>query len=938
MVRGRPALIDRQDERTLLDRLADTARGGWSAVLVIRGEPGIGKTALLEYAVGAAKGLHVISVTGVESEAELGYAGLTQLCNPLLDRLEELPVPQREALATVFGLTAGNAPDRFLVGLAVLSLLSAAGQRQPLLCVIDDAQWLDRASVQAILFAARRLQADPVAMVFATRADSDDLSGLPELVVRGLPDGDAVALLDTVIGTRAVEKQVRDQVIAEARGNPLVLLELLGWITSAELTGGFAMSSGAGLAGKLERSFLRRYQALPAETQRFLLVAASDPTGDPVLVWKTAARLGIPADVAVAAETAGLVTLGLRVVFRNPLVRSVVYRAASPDQRRAVHQALAHATDARAHPARRAWHRALAVAGPDEEVAAELEKEADRARAGGGAAAAAAFLERATTLTLDPGRRAERALAAAQAKQEAGAYDAALALLDVAEAGPLNETQQARAGLLRGRVTFALHHGRGAVRTLLRAASEFEPTAPVLARDTYLEALSAALIAGRLADGEGLLEAGQAVRSAGRPPEPRRAPDLLLDGLALLITDGYAPAVPLLTRALNAIASPDLPAADALRWFWLAGHAAGLMWDFGSWDSVSARFVELGHETGALTVLPVALSTRAGSRLFAGDLAAAASLGWEETAVAQATGSRIGPYASLGLAAFSGNESEALRLIEAGTADVLRRGEGAGLTFIQWAAALLHNGLGRYQEARDWARQASGDSRAQRFTQWALAELIEAAVRVGDRDQGLGALQRLSEGTQASATDWALGIEARSRALVSSGQTAERPYREAIERLGRTPLRPDLGRAHLLYGEWLSGQQRRQDAREQLRRAHAIFADSGMAAFAERARAELQSAGERVLRHVPQTAADLTAQEAQIARLAAGGATNAEIAARLFISASTVDYHLRKVFRKLGVTSRRQLARWMLRTGALDPPSPAVERPPGPAGSGTGTT
>ena len=818
MVSGKPALLGRQDDCALLDRLVETARGGWSAVLVIRGEPGIGKTALLEYAIGAAAGLQVVRVVGVESETELAYAALFQLCTPLLNHLEAVPAAQRDALSTAFGLAAGNAPDRFLVGLAVVSLLSAAGQRQPLLCLIDDAQWLDQASVQALAFAARRLQADPVAMVFATRADIDDLSGLPQLAVRGLADGDARVLLDSVVGTRGVDSQVRDQVIAEARGNPLALLELPGRLTPDELAGGFAIPGVPGLPGKLERSFLRRYQALPAETQRFLLIAAADPTGDPVLAWNAATQLGIPADAAVAAENDGLVTLGLRVLFRHPLVRSVVYQAASPEERRVAHQALAHATDARAHPARRAWHRALAAAGPDEEVAAELEQEADRARACGGTAAAAAFLERATTLTLDPGRRAGRALAAAQAKQEAGAYDAALALLDAAEAGSLNEMQQARADLLRGRVAFALHHGSDAAPLMLKAASQFEPAAPALARETYLEALSAALIAGRLALGGSLFETAQAARLADPPPDPARPPDLLLDGLALLITDGYTSAVPLLTRAVHAFRGTDLPAADGLRWLWLAGHAAGLIWDFRGWDSVSARFVHLGHETGALTVLPVALSTRAGARLFAGDLAAAASLAAEEAAVAEATGSQIAPYGPLGLAAFQGNEDDAFRLIEAGAEDVQRRGEGAGLSFIQWAAALLHNGLGRYQEALDWARQASGDSRAQRFTGWALAELIEAAARVGDHDQGFGALRRLREGTQASATDWALGIEARSRALLSSGETAERLYREAIDSLGRTPLRPDLARGHLLYGEWLRRQRRSQDARDQLRR------------------------------------------------------------------------------------------------------------------------
>jgi len=917
MISGGPALIGRRDERAALDQLAETARGGWSGVLVLRGDAGIGKTALLEYAIAAADDLDVLAVTGVESEAELAYAGLTQLCQPLLDHVQELPAPQREALATVFGLATGSAPDRFVVGLAVLGLLSAAGQARPLLCVIDDAQWLDRASVHAILFAARRLQVDAIAMVFATRTDNDDLSGLPEFVVRGLPDDDALALLDTVVATRAADRQVRDQVIAEARGNPLALLESPSWITPAGLTGGFTTAGAPGLTGKLEQGFLRRYQELPAEARLFLLIAAAEPTGDPVLVRKAAALLAIPAAAAAEAEAGGLVTLGLRVVFRNPLVRSVIYQTARPEQRRAAHEALANVTDGRAHPARRAWHRALAVPGPDEGVAAELEQEAERARASGGAAAAANFLERATTITLDPSRRASRALAAAAAKQEAGAYDAALALLDAAEAGPLDEMQRAQILLLRGRVAFALQHGRDAVPLMLKAAEEFTPAAPALAREAYLEALSAALIAGRLADG-GLLQAGRAVRTARPTPAPAGPADLLLDGLGLLVTDGYPAAVPLLTRSVSAFGGPGPLTAQGLPWFWMAGHAAGLIWDFGGWNTLSARFAQLAHETGAVTFLPVALSTHAGARLFAGDLAAAASLGGQEAAVAQATGSQIAPYASLGLAVFQGREGDALSLIESGTADVLRRGEGAGLTFIQWAAALLYNGLGRPQQALPWARRAADDSPAQRFTGWALAELVEAAARAGDRDEGLGALGRLSEGTRASATDWGLGIEARSRALLSRGEDAERRYREAIERLGRTPLRPDLARAHQLYGEWLGRQSRRPQAREQLRRAYALFAECGMTGFAERARSELQASGERVPIPDPQAPPALTEQETQIARLAAGGATNAEIAARLFISASTVDYHLRKVFRKLSVTSRRQLARRMLRTGALE--------------------
>jgi len=907
MFSGTPALLGRQDECALLGRLGETARGGWSAVLVVRGEQGIGKTALLEHASGAADGLHIVHVAGVESEIQLAYTGLLQLCSPLLNQLDALPAPQRDALAAALGMAAGNAPDRFLVSLAVVSLLSAAGQRQPLLCVIDDAQWLDQASLQALAFAARRLQADPVAIVFATRSECDELSGLPELRVRGLADGDARVLLHSVIGTLGMDERVRDQVIAEAHGNPLALLELPRGLKPTKLSGGFAIPDVPGPAGRLGRSFLRRYQALPAGTRLFLLIAAADPTGDPALVWNAATQLGIPADAAVPGQTEGLVSLGLRVVFRSPLVRSVIYQAAAPEERRAAHQALANATDPGAHSARRAWHRALAAARADEEVAVDLEREADRARACGGIAAAAAFLERATTLTPDPDRRSARAIAAAQATQQAGAFGAALAILDQAEAGSLTAIHRAEASLLRGRISFATNYGSDAPPQLLKAAAQFEPLDSGRARETYLEALIAALLVGRLATGMGLAEVAEAVRGA-LPPPRERPPDVLLDGVARLVTEGPAAAAPLLRQAVSAFRALDPSAGNDVRWHWLAGHAAGLAWDHESWDVISTRFVRFAHDTGTLTVLPVALNTRAGACLLAGDLAAADILAGEEAAAAQATGVRIAPYGALGLAAFRGQKADAARLIESGTTDVLSRGEGAGLTFIQWAAALLNNGLGRYAEALDWAARASEDSDAQRFTGWALVELIEAAVRVGDREQGLGALRRLCAETQAGATDWALGIEARSRALLSSGETAERLYREAIERLGRTLLRPDLARARLLYGEWLRGQRRHQDAREHLRQAHAIFICCGMAGFAERARVELQETGERVLKHTPQTQAELTSQEAQIARLAAGGATNAEIAARLFISASTVDYHMRKVFRRLGVKSRRQLA------------------------------
>jgi hypothetical protein len=409
-------LLDRLAERAALTGLLEAARNGRSGVLVLPGPPGIGKTALLDNMIDSAADMHIVRVAGVESEMELAFAALQQLCAPMLEgRLERLPDPQRDALAVAFGLRAGGAPDRFLVGLAALSLLSATAEKQPLLCVIDDARWLDRASAQVLAFVARRLLAEPIALVIATREPGDTFHGLAELPIRGLATDDARELLCSVI-KGPLDERVREQIIAETHGNPLALLELPQGLTPAELAGGFGLPDTPALSDRIEDSFRRRLEALPAPAQRLLLVAAAEPTGDPVLMWRAAGRLGITAESAAAVEAGGLLTLGERVTFRHPLVRSAVYRAAAPADRRAAHQALADATDPGGDPERRAWHRAQATAGHDEQVADELERPAGRAQARGGMAAAAAFLERSAALTLDPVRRAGRSLAAAQAK------------------------------------------------------------------------------------------------------------------------------------------------------------------------------------------------------------------------------------------------------------------------------------------------------------------------------------------------------------------------------------------------------------------------------------------------------------------------------------------------------------------------------------------
>jgi DNA-binding CsgD family transcriptional regulator/tetratricopeptide (TPR) repeat protein len=900
-------LRGRRSECEVLDRLLGAVRAGEGRALVVRGEPGVGKTALLEYVVERAVGCRVARGTGVQSEMELAFAGLHQLCAPMLDRLERIPGPQRDALGTAFGLRGGGAPDRFLVGLAVLSLLAEVAEEQPLVCVIDDAQWLDGASGQALGFVARRLVAEPVALVFATRISGEEResTGLAELVVEGLRNGDARELLDSVV-RGPLDERVRDRIVAETGGNPLALLELPRGLTPAELAGGFGLPDGQTLPGRIEDSFRRRLEALPAATQRLLLIAAADPLGEPLLVWRAAEGLGVGSRATEPAERAGLVEFGARVRFRHPLVRSAIYQAAPLEDRRSVHGALADATDPEVDPDRRAWHRAHATAGRDEEVACELERSADRAQARGGLAAAAAFLERATELTPEPARRAQRALAAAQAKHQAGAFDAALGLLALAEAGPLDELECARADLLRVQVAFVVSRGRDAPPLLLKAAKRLEPLDVRLARETYLDALWAAIIVGRLADGGGEREVAKAARAVPPAPEPPRPADLLLDGLAVRITEGYVAAAPMLERAVSAFRG-DISREEGLRWLWLAGHVARLLWDDESWEVLSTRHLQLSRDTGALTVLHLALNQRMGMHEHAGELAAAASLLEEAEAVAEATGSELAPYGALAFAAWRGREADLSELIDARMNDLVARGQGAGLTIIRWSSALLYNGLGRYEEALAAAHQASVHPHDFLYSTWGLVELIEAAVRSGKPEPAADALRRLSETTRASGTDWALGIEARSRALLSDDEAAERLYREAIERLARTRIRAELARTHLLYGEWLRRERRRIDAREQLRTAHQMLAAMGIDAFAQRAARELPATGETARKRTVETTGQLTAQEAQVARLARDGLSNPEIGARLFISPRTVEYHLHKVFTKLDISSRKEL-------------------------------
>jgi DNA-binding CsgD family transcriptional regulator/tetratricopeptide (TPR) repeat protein len=874
---------------------------------VLRGAAGAGKTALLEYALERAGGCQIARAAGAESEAGLAFAALHQLCAPFLDRLDRLPGPQRDALGVVFGVRDGDRPDRFLTGLGLLSLLALAAEEGPLICVVDDAQWLDEASARALAFAARHMAAGPVAMLLAARPGGmeRELAGLPELAVEGLPGRDARVLLSSAVTAR-LDDRMRDRIVAEARGHPGMLLELAARMGPEDLAGGFGLPGTAVVTDLAEESLRKRLAPLPEGTQRLLLLAAAEPTLDPLLVWQAAGVLGITAGAAAPAAEAGLIGSGGPVWFRDPLTRFVIYRAASPQERQVAHHALAVAIDPDTDPVRRAWHRGHAAPGPDEDLAAELARAVPAARARGGLAADAAFRERAAELTPDLGRRSRRALSAAQVKHLAGAGEGARRMLALAQAGPLDESGRGRADLLRAQLTADTGHGRDALPLLVEAARRLEPLHPGLARQACRDAFWAALTSGWPA-GHSMLEAARAARATRRGSEPPRPGDLLLDGLVILLTEGYAAGAPLLRQALDVFRETEVPLEEGLGWLPLACRLCGEVWDDQSWSVLSARLIELARNAGALSVLPAALASGAAMQLLTGEPAAAAWLVRQAEVAARATGHVLEPAVALMLAAWEGRNREAARLIETATTEMTAPGAGPRPGTAAWAAAVLHNGLSQYGEALAAAERAAASPDELGPAAWSLAELIEAAARTGQPGRAAAALERLSEATCAAGTDWALGIQARCRALLSQGEEAERGYVEAIGRLGRTAVRVELARAYLLYGEWLRREKRRVDAREQLRAAYQMLAAMGIDGFAERARVELLATGETIRRRRPETAAELTPQEARIVRLAVQGHTNPEISTQLFLSPRTVEWHLRKVFTKLGISSRKEL-------------------------------
>jgi DNA-binding CsgD family transcriptional regulator len=896
-------LLGRRGEREAISRMLQAAEDGTGGALVIYGEPGVGKTALLDDTVRSATSFRTVSAVGVDGEMEFPFAALLQICSPILAFAERLPELQRVALAVAFGQSAGPAPDALLVGQAVLSLLSAASQQRPLLCVVDDAQWLDGASARSFAFVARRLAAENIALVFAVREVGEALARLPELRVEPLGHRDARTLLESVLPA-PLDEHVLDRIVLETRGNPLALLELPRGLTPIQLAGGFGLPVAVPLSASIEESFERRLASLPGDARRLLLIAAADPTGDPTTVWRAARQLGIPQSIAGALEAEGFLKLGVRVVFSHPLVRSAVYRAAEPTERRDAHGALAEATDPETDPDRRAWHRGQAASMPDECIAEELEHSAGRAQARGGMAAVAAFLERAAALTPAPAHRAQRLLAAAVAKREAGDLEGALALLAAVDTGRLDALGRARVELLRGQIALEQRRGDEAGRLLLSAATRLEPLDPELARETYLEALAGAMSSDVEVEG-GAPAVAQAARAGPAGTTPPRTVDVLLDAFAIRLTEGYAPAVPTLTRALELLLASDEDVSRRLSSSSARdGNIVALeLWDDEAVYRLAARQVQLARDAGALVHLHFALSFLARRHILDGEFAQAAATLDEARNIAKATGNPELINAPMILAAWRGREPDASALIDASSE------QAAESRWISndYARAVLANGLGHHEQARNAARDAMRSDPIGYGT-FLVPELAEAASRSGDRPLLEHTLSWLATRTRVIDSRWASGIETRVRALLGEGERADGYYQESIQHLSKTRVRLELARSRLLYGEWLRRQRRRLDARSQLRTTLEAFTGMGAEAFALRAERELLATGERARKRTIDTGDELTSQETQIALLAANGQRNREIAAQLFISTSTVDYHLRKVYRKLGVKSRTQLA------------------------------
>jgi DNA-binding CsgD family transcriptional regulator/tetratricopeptide (TPR) repeat protein len=891
----------RARERAALEALAGGLRRGDSAALVLRGEAGVGKSTLLADFVARQDDCHVAQAAGVEFEMELAYGGLHQLCRPLLPLAERLPAQHRQALHRAFGMAEGAAPDPFFVGLAVLGLLTEGADDRPLICVVDDAYALDRASAHALAFVARRLHAESVGLIFAVRETPPELAGLPELVVEGLGDEDARALLDAAV-RRPLDAAVRARILDETRGNPLALLEL----PRADSAGGFATPSARSLAGRIEQRFVDEMAELPAAEQQLLVFAAADPTGDALLLRKAAQHVGIGVPLTAGAALGRFVELAPRVRFRHPLVRSAVYGSATAEDRRTAHLALGQATDAAADPDRRAWHLAQTCETFDAAIAEQLERSAERARSRGGPAAAGAFLTRAAELTPEPAERARRSLEAATAEFQSGSLDAALALTLAAESGPLDDLQLARAELLHGQIAFHRRRGSGESELLLKAARRMERHDVALARETHLEALMAAAYAGRLGTGS-VLEVARAGLAAAPPSGPPRPIDLLLDAYVAWIVDGPG-GTPLLRQAAEAMLAELPPSPETMRWMWVAVNACFETFNEDGAARLAEREVQVAREAGALILLGIALAQLGAVRMLCGDFVSADALYQEAVAVSSDAGVPPPRYVLVALAAFRGDAEGFNALAPAVLAAARESGEGHVVSMVELSSALLHNGLGQPRAALDAAASLADES-PETYGSFVLLEYVEAAVRCDDSARTRAALEWMEAATATADSGWGRGVCRLAQALAAEASADPEPlYREAIALLETSSLRPYRGRAQLLYGEWLRRQGRRSDARLQLGRAHDLLTTIGCRAFADRAARELGIVGgERTRSRSPEIREQLTPQELQVAQMAASGLSNREIGERLFLSHRTVGSHLYRVYPKLGIASRTQL-------------------------------
>jgi len=907
-------LLGRSDEQARLSEQLERARVKESSSLVLHGEAGIGKTALLDDLVARAHDFEIARVAGIEVERQLGFAGLHRLLAPYLARRSALPGPQQSALSAVFGLDNGAPPNLFLVGLATLTLLSEAANDRPLVCVIDDAQWLDGESLAVLAFVARRVQADAIAMIFAVRdpeLSPNPLEGLDHLQLGPLSVTDATALIHSSVES-TLDRTVATRILDDARGNPLALVELSRRLSDAQLAGGAILPEHLPLSERLERRFLAQSRRMSDDAQLLLLVAAADGSADAVLIERALAVLGVDLETALTTEVSELLGIQPAVCFRHPLMRSAVYRGASDARRQAVHRALASVLDPLRDGDRRAWHLAATVVLPDEEIAAELDDSADRARSRGGYSAEAAFRVRAAELSINDDRRWQRTLAAGRAALNAGAVATAEQSLDRIPDSTDDAVVDAETLRLRGAVHVHQDAHAEAATDFVEAARRLDPNERALAREALLDATNSYLVTRVLAMAESGLghQIAQLVLET-RDDASSLVRDLVLDGWAFHTLGDSGRSGAAMREAGRLLRRVPLDADLIIRLSALGFFTAFQVWDDGALAQWPLRVSQTTREVGALVALRVAIMTLATVDVLFGHFRDAELHHAEHAELTRALGGNpeLYRFQELELAAWRGQDAEIRSACEALVrAHDEQSGYGSLVHNAANALIVLDVAAGRYTDAVPHVVRTFVSDPPQ-FGVHVLPNMVEVGIRTGDRNIAQDALVRLTTRAESSGTPWAMGLVARCRALATSGANAEQHYLDAISLLGDTLVATDLARAELLYGEWLRRQRRPTDARVHLRLAYDMFDEMGARGFADRAARELAATGEQVRRDPIDSRRELTPQEMQVAQMAAARMTNREIAAQLFISANTVEYHLRKVFRKLGVTSRRELER-----------------------------